>query len=162
MPETTPEQRQELLELAEKATPRPWECGGEAQISLTFDRECNIFPPDTIKTHGFQFGGPVAVINYKGESDANPDGADALYIVAACNLAPGLARDVERLRSQMMWLIQMITEDENYGSSAGISLRPPMNGHGWRLYGFDGDFIGEADTPVGIIEAALAAGEEKK
>lgn len=82
---------QVLKELEGKATPAPWDCGGIATISITFDHERNIFPPDTYKSHGFQYSGPVCVVQANGEAE------DAPLITALRNYAPGMIYALERL-----------------------------------------------------------------
>ncbi|MDL2279848.1 hypothetical protein LJC15_04200 [Desulfovibrio sp. OttesenSCG-928-G11] len=80
---TTPEQISELLALAEKATPRPWYCTTTgAGIPCV-----NYSQPDDY--HGL----PVCI---EGMRKGNIP-----YIAAACNLAPALAREVERLRAEV-------------------------------------------------------------
>lgn len=86
----TNEKIAEIRARADRATPGPWENPGMATIALTFDSECNIYPPDTMKSHGFQYGGPVAVAKYRGECDSNPDGSDADFIAHARTDIPAL------------------------------------------------------------------------
>lgn len=73
-----------LERLNEKATPGPWDAPEGNTVHLTFDKEINVYPPDTFKTHGFQYGGPVCVVQDNGEAK------DAPLIVALRNIAPAL------------------------------------------------------------------------
>jgi len=81
----------DALELLEKAaTPAPWEAA-RGTVHLTFDKEGNVFPPDTTKTHGFQYGGPVAVVQDNGTSN------DLDFIPESRNALPRLIADHRRL-----------------------------------------------------------------
>jgi hypothetical protein len=71
-------------------TPGPWECGGEARIALTFDREANVFPPDAEKTGGYQYGGPVAVVSVSDDAGGLANAhliSAAPDLLAACEAA---------------------------------------------------------------------------
>ena len=77
---TTEQQRAELLALAEKATPGPWKCleaDEQGPINMSICRN-------------------VADDGYDMTLEASDD--DEKYILAACNLAPVLAREVDALR----------------------------------------------------------------
>lgn len=76
---TTPEQRAELLALAEKATPRPW-----APILSDGLIYSTVPGSDDIQSN-----------------DGNMSTDDVSYIAAACNIAPALAREVEGLRRDL-------------------------------------------------------------
>lgn len=86
---------EEIRARTERATPGPWECGGPAQISLTFDQEANIIPPDTMATHGFQYGGPVAVVSVSEEAEDWP------FIAHSREDVPFLLDLVDRLRADL-------------------------------------------------------------
>jgi hypothetical protein len=92
------------------ATPGPWYNPGLASISLTFDQECNIYPPDTTESHGFQFGGPVAVVKYRGECDSNPDGADADFISRARTDLPRVLDELEKREKRIAELEALVIE----------------------------------------------------
>lgn len=68
-------------------TPGPWEYGGVAGITTTFDREVNIYPPDASLTGGYQYSGPIAVVavgeDAGGEANARLVAA-APDLLAAC------------------------------------------------------------------------------
>lgn len=84
--EATPseQQRRELIELAKKATPRPYQVNTLAgRPNREIFSEANIWIADT-------GCGPDL-------DDAEIE-ANTAYLVAAANLAPGLVREVERLR----------------------------------------------------------------
>jgi hypothetical protein len=51
-----------------------------------FDHEASMYPPDTTKTHGFQYGGPVAIVQDNGEAN------DADFFSRANVDIPALAR----------------------------------------------------------------------
>lgn len=75
----TPEQRRELLELEKKATPRPWHWEPEyGNVNTTPDPESDHI---------------LCGCCWHAKDDP-----DYLYAVAAANIAPGLVREVERLR----------------------------------------------------------------
>ncbi|MDL2315461.1 hypothetical protein LJC59_00060 [Desulfovibrio sp. OttesenSCG-928-A18] len=100
---TTPEQRAELLALAEKATPRPWypQHSDDRLCMSTYYIATEDIDDDPREIHGKV----VAVTLYQSERCACHDAGrweeDAAYIVAACNLAPALAREVEGLRKEV-------------------------------------------------------------
>ena len=75
-------------------TPGPWECGGEAKIALTFDREANIFPPPAEKTGGYQYGGPVAVVAVSEDAGGL---ANARLVAAAPDLLAACKRSLALL-----------------------------------------------------------------
>jgi hypothetical protein len=111
----------EIRARAGKATPGPWDNPGMATISLTFDRECNIYPPNTMESHGFQFGGPVAVVNYRGECDSNPDGADADFIATSRTDIPSLCDSHD---AQAKRIGELEEEAEGYaGEAENLELR---------------------------------------
>lgn len=97
---TTPELRQELLNLAERATATPWYWEPEyGNVNTT---------PDPESDH------VLCGCCWHAKDDP-----DYLYAVAAANLAPGLVRDVERLtesnREAARVLTGMVTDGDLYG-----------------------------------------------
>ena len=63
-------------------TPIPWECGGEAEIALTFDREVNIYPPSAGPGE-YQHAGPIAVVAVNG--DVGETNADLIVRAVNCH-----------------------------------------------------------------------------
>jgi hypothetical protein len=76
-----------LIALADKATRGPWEAGGVALHSLTFDHEANVFPP-------LGESGPVAVVHADHGEMRSPD---ADFIAESRTTAPELARAIVSL-----------------------------------------------------------------
>jgi hypothetical protein len=88
-----------LIALADKATRGPWEAGGVALHSLTFDHEANVFPP-------LGESGPVAVVHADHGEMRSPD---ADFIAESRTTAPELARFV--------LLVDEVTRAESEGPS---------------------------------------------
>jgi hypothetical protein len=91
----TPEERAELLRLAEAASALPWEA----------------------KDYGFHNGyvadaegGDVADVMLGAENRALMSLADARYLAAAVNAAPRLVAEVERLRARLQTATRVIDD----------------------------------------------------
>jgi len=144
-----------LRALLAKATPGPWMSGGEAGIALTFDREINILPPDTMESHGFQYGGPVAVVSTGGE------GENADLIVALRNAAERFAELLEREEVGIwsapidgkVWL-NLHRGKEHVGV---IIYRKSENDYYWNAMGCGNHCSTEAEARA-AVEAAVRAG----
>ena len=84
-----------------KHTPGPWEVGKRVSPGQTFDHEINIFPPDTFESHGFQYGGPVCVVQANGEAHDAHLIAAAPELLAALKWAMrGIPKYAQRIKGQ--------------------------------------------------------------